>query len=236
MQTTVESRFAKLVGGLADGTRIKDCLSKRSAEASAEIPFGLMVSDGTALVFSEVFTAANATEIFTAAAHGLKTGDGPFQVSNGGGGLPAGLSAVTDYWFIKIDADTFYLATSRANALAGTHLAITTNGTGTQTMASTDATQSYGDSMAKLLSARTDRMIGVSAFNQAFARGVEIGDTGVKPKCAFNVLNKGRIYVMPEDDVWSRRDHERAGLRRQGLHGRSRHGSFYGSRSRPAHR
>ena len=55
----------------------------------------------------DVFTADNATEIFTAVAHGLQTGDGPFQVSNAGGALPAGLTAVTDYWFIRIDADTF---------------------------------------------------------------------------------------------------------------------------------
>jgi Protein of unknown function (DUF3383) len=88
------------------------------------------------------FTAANATEIFTRVAHGLLTGDGPVQVSNSGGALPAGLSAVTDYYVIKIDADTFYLATSLANALAGTHLSISTDGTGTQTIAGTASTVS----------------------------------------------------------------------------------------------
>ena len=80
------------------------------------------------------FTADNTTEIFTATAHGLKTGDGPFQVSNSGGALPTGLLALTNYWVIRIDANTFYLATSLANALAGTFLTISTNGTGTQTI------------------------------------------------------------------------------------------------------
>jgi hypothetical protein len=80
------------------------------------------------------FTAANATEIFTAAAHGLNTGDGPVRVSNSGGALPTGLAAGTDYWVIKIDANTFFLATSLANALAGTNLLISTDGTGTQTL------------------------------------------------------------------------------------------------------
>lgn len=80
------------------------------------------------------FTADNTTEIFTAATHGFKTGDGPFQVSNSGGALPTGLAAVTDYWVIRIDANTFYLATSLALALAGTFLTISTNGTGTQTI------------------------------------------------------------------------------------------------------
>lgn len=82
----------------------------------------------------KVFTAANGTEIFTSAAHGLNTGDGPVWVSNSGGALPAGLVASTDYYVIKIDANTFYLATSLANALAGTNLLITTDGTGTQTL------------------------------------------------------------------------------------------------------
>lgn len=93
------------------------------------------------LVFADaVFTADNATEIFSKVAHTLKTGDGPFQVSNSGGALPSGLSAATDYWVIKIDADTFKLATSLANALAGTNLLISTNGTGTQTIADTVST------------------------------------------------------------------------------------------------
>lgn len=82
----------------------------------------------------KVFTAANGTEIFTSAAHGLNTGDGPVWVANSGGALPAGLTAATDYYVIKIDANTFYLATTLANALAGTFLLITTDGTGTQTL------------------------------------------------------------------------------------------------------
>ncbi len=98
--------------------------------------------DGEPLVYADkVFTAANGTEIFTASTHGLLTGDGPLQVSNGGGGLPTGLSAATDYWVIKIDANTFYLATSRANAIAGTHLSISGDGTGTQTLSDTVYTE-----------------------------------------------------------------------------------------------
>jgi hypothetical protein len=98
--------------------------------------------DGEPLVVADdVFTADNTTEIFTAVAHGLLTGDGPIQVSNGGGALPTGLSASTNYWVIKIDADTFKLATSRANAIAGSNLLITSNGTGTQTLSDTVNTE-----------------------------------------------------------------------------------------------
>lgn len=83
---------------------------------------------------NQTFTAANATETFTTVAHGMSTGDGPFRVSNSGGALPAGLAVDTDYWVISLTADTYQLATSKADALALTELLITTDGTGTQTL------------------------------------------------------------------------------------------------------
>lgn len=90
------------------------------------------------------FTAAT-TDVCTAAAHALQTGDGPLQVSNSGGALPAGLTAVTDYYPIVLDANTFKLASSRANAFAGTAVDITDTGTGTQTIASVAATRRATD-------------------------------------------------------------------------------------------
>ena len=68
-------------------------------------------------------------ETITEAAHGYVTGD-TVILSNTGGGLPGGLSATT-YYVIKVDANTFSLATSLANAYAGTAINITTQGTGT---------------------------------------------------------------------------------------------------------
>ncbi len=94
------------------------------------------------IIADTTFTAANATEIFTANAHGLLTGDGPINVSNSGGALPAGLTAATDYWIIRLSANTFQLATTFARALAGTPVvAITTDGTGTQTLADVATTK-----------------------------------------------------------------------------------------------
>lgn len=81
----------------------------------------------------QTFTADNTTDTCTATAHTYKTTDGPVRVSSSGG-LPAGLAAGTDYWIIRASANTFKLATSIANALAGTAVNITTNGTGTQTI------------------------------------------------------------------------------------------------------
>lgn len=80
------------------------------------------------------FTAVASTDIFTKSSHGFVTGT-KVRVSNSGGALPTGLAAATDYYVIKIDANTFYLAASRsasANPLA--FIDITSNGTGTNTV------------------------------------------------------------------------------------------------------
>lgn len=48
--------------------------------------------------------------------------------------LPGGLATATDYYVIKVSDSTFKLATSYANAIAGTAINITDAGTGTHTM------------------------------------------------------------------------------------------------------
>jgi hypothetical protein len=56
------------------------------------------------------------------------------RVTNSGGALPGGLSAGVTYYIIELtDRRTFKLATSVANAFAGTAIDITTAGTGTHT-------------------------------------------------------------------------------------------------------
>lgn len=50
------------------------------------------------------------------------------------GTLPAGLALATDYYVIKMSDTTFKLATSYANAVAGTQINITDAGTGTHTV------------------------------------------------------------------------------------------------------
>lgn len=84
---------------------------------------------------AKAFTAVAATDLITSAAHGYKTGL-KGQVSSTGV-LPAGLSAATDYFIIYVSADTYKLATSLANALAGTAVDITDAGTGVHTFTAT---------------------------------------------------------------------------------------------------
>lgn len=71
----------------------------------------------------------------TETAHGYETGlKGQFTTP---GTLPAGLSLATDYFLIKVDADTYQVATSLANAEAGTQIDITDTGSGTHTFTPT---------------------------------------------------------------------------------------------------
>lgn len=74
------------------------------------------------------FTADNATDTMTATLHGLLNGV-IVNVSNSGGGLPAGLAAATDYYVVGATANTFQLSATSG----GSAINITTNGTGTQT-------------------------------------------------------------------------------------------------------
>lgn len=72
--------------------------------------------------------ATASTDVLTKVAHGLVTGQLLEDFTFGAGF--AGLTSGDDYFVIVLDADTFKLATTRANAEAGTAIDITTDGTG----------------------------------------------------------------------------------------------------------
>lgn len=75
------------------------------------------------------------TDEITEVAHGYTTGlKGQASTTTT---LPSGLSTSTDYFVIVIDADTYQLAASLANALAGTQIDLVDQGTGTHTFTPT---------------------------------------------------------------------------------------------------
>jgi len=59
--------------------------------------------------------------------------------------LPTGLSLNTDYWLVRVSATTARVATSFANAIAGTVIAFTDAGTGTHTLTMRLPRYSTGD-------------------------------------------------------------------------------------------
>jgi hypothetical protein len=81
----------------------------------------LPTNTGTALTS---VTCANSGDVFTKTAHGLKTGQ-RVQAT----GFSAGFSDAYAF-VIYVSANTFQLATTRANALAGTAAAVSADGTG----------------------------------------------------------------------------------------------------------
>ena len=96
-----------------------------------------VITDAT--TSADTFLDANVTvgtDTITMTAHGLTTGaKGQLTTS---GTLPAGLSLATDYFVIVTDADDIQLATSLANAQAGTQVDITAAaGGGTHTFTPT---------------------------------------------------------------------------------------------------
>jgi hypothetical protein len=121
-----QSRVVEVADALAD-------ISNRAAALWADIHRALVHNSNQAIDWAmpapKTFTAANATNVFTATAHGMANGD-KVRVSNAGGALPAGLSAGTDYFVIAAAANTFQLAA----APGGAAVDITTDGTGTQTV------------------------------------------------------------------------------------------------------
>lgn len=74
-------------------------------------------------------------DAITEASHGFATGlVGQFTTTTT---LPSGISTSTDYYIIVVDEDTYQIATSLSNALAGTQVDITDVGTGTHTFTPT---------------------------------------------------------------------------------------------------
>lgn len=79
------------------------------------------------------FTITIATPgVGTLTGHTLATGDAVIPTTTGA--LPTGLTAGTTYYAIRVDADTFRLATTLANALAGTAINTTGSQSGTHTL------------------------------------------------------------------------------------------------------
>ncbi len=89
----------------------------------------VVITDATPTAKTFVYLSGNN---FTIASHGYLVGL-KVQVSTTTT-LPTGLSAMTDYYVIVVDANTVALATSQALALAGTAITITGAGSGVQTM------------------------------------------------------------------------------------------------------
>ena len=87
---------------------------------------------GRTLINSNTFTASNSTGLLLTYTNDF--GSGTVVRFTTTGALPTGLSLNTDYWLTRISANTAKVSTSYANYVAGTFIAYTDTGSGTNTM------------------------------------------------------------------------------------------------------
>ena len=119
----------ELIGGLtnygvwADTSARLDLSNYRIDSTSAQ-------QRGSTSIYSSTFTLASNTLTLTATVPETGTA---CQITNSGGTLPTGVTRKVTYYIIKLSATTCRLASSRANALAGTNISIS-GGSGTQTL------------------------------------------------------------------------------------------------------
>lgn len=103
-------------------------------------------------------------------AHGLTTGE-PVYLTNDASDLPLGLSANTAYFAIRLSADSFTLASTYKNALAGTRVTVSDAGAGTTTV--------YSENGGNPLRASTGLQV---AYNQIATYGYEYVENAGLPR------------------------------------------------------
>ena len=129
------------------------------------------------LVNNGNWTTDGASNVLTHTFINLKTFS-RVQVSNSGGALPTGLAAATDYWTIKLSDTTCKLATTRANAVAGTFITISSAGTGTQSFMGTLARYTDGAGVQAFMYANNATPLGAGTPNLRLTYQNSVGVAG----------------------------------------------------------
>lgn len=103
-----------------------------SSNATQAVNTSLLGDVKGSYVTATITVTIAAPGVVSYTSHGLVTGDKVYLTTSGA--LPTGLSASTTYYVILIDANSFNLATSFANAFAGTKITTTGSQSGTHTL------------------------------------------------------------------------------------------------------
>ena len=118
--------------GVATTGMIRRARVRKTGKSTTSAQFRLHLWRANIGVQATVTLPVASPGIVTWTAHGLGTG-AAVQFTNSGGGLPTGVVSGTTYYVIYIDANTFNLASSSANAYTGTQINFTGSSTGTHT-------------------------------------------------------------------------------------------------------
>ena len=144
---------------------------------------------------AKTFAAADLTVLGTViaeVAHGFMTGL-KVQVTTSDT-LPAGIVALTDYFVIKLTDDTYSLASSYANALAGTEIVVTDQGVANQTVTpvALSATVKLEKSIDKVAFFDVAAATAIGATGKTMSKDVDIGYKWVR---AVVVVNSGYLNL-----------------------------------------
>lgn len=139
---------------LAAPIAASDAATKEYADSVAQ---GLNVKEASRLASTTNFSATYynssgtvsavtiGSESLTINSHPFNTGERVYISSTGA--LPGGLSALTEYFVIDVDANTIKLAQSKANALANSPIDLTSTGSGTIVVAHTKYLEATGNGL-----------------------------------------------------------------------------------------
>lgn len=156
-------------------------------------------SEDNPLTIADVATGVSGSNI-TIPAHGLSNGDGPVNVATTGT-LPSPLVADTNYWVIYVDANTIKLAASFVNTGGQmplgtgnpvTPITLTTTGTGTLSVVSTEDTVHAGQEVLRRAQGFREVTISLECFAQE-GKGVDA------VRILSNVLAGAQLYIYPLD-------------------------------------
>lgn len=125
-----EARIAKL--GTRIGLRVEGATTNRISNPRRVSLWPGAASSGTSTEMAATATMTIAAPgLVTLNSHGLSTGDAIFFTTTGA--LPTGVTASTQYYVIVNNSNSFWLATSIANAQAGTKITTSGSQSGTHT-------------------------------------------------------------------------------------------------------
>lgn len=191
---TGDIKAGQMVTVVWDGTNFQMVTTNGPTPTGAVLPFagrtspaGYLLCDGSAVsrtTYAALFAVTSPTlgtftvtiaapGVVTLASHGLSTGDSVYLTTTGA--LPTGLAANTRYWVTKIDANTFKLATSLANALVSTNITTSGSQSGTHTSVLTPYGLGDGSTTFNVPNLKGSVPVGLDTTAAEFAG---LGETG----------------------------------------------------------
>lgn len=148
--------FALLWDNIADawapvsGGRGASAAADFAANKTIRLPrtLGRAIAGAGTGTYTTTFTADAGTDVLTVAANNSLFTGAPVVASTTSG-LPGGLATVTTYYVIRTASTTIKLATSLANAHAGTAIDITSTGSGTHTLTMALTARALGEHLGE---------------------------------------------------------------------------------------